>query len=175
MLSRRNRVGQAIQSLKSFPSQVTYQPMDHIRSRPLQASPCLQSSPLPISERTFITGEGKGGAWHSQIFGMHVPGLPELPLSSIVAPAKGGQGGFGSYFGVTCQNQVAPLGVKLLTLKKCGSQPRAARPRSCSAPPPDTDNLQPTGAIAAFPLPAGVMFLGGFSSHRASGRSLCVL
>lgn len=150
--------------------------MDHIRSRPLQASPCLQSAPFPISQRTFIAGEGKGGTWHSQILGYtHLAWLSSLRAASQPLQ-KGATVALAPIFARMRQNQAAPLGVKLLTLTKCSSQPRAARPRGCSAPPPDTDNLQPDGSDRRIPVACGSdFFWGGFSSHRASGRFQCAV
>lgn len=125
-------LGNAIQSLKSFPSQVTYQPMEHIHSRPLQAPLCLQRAPLPISQGTFISEEDKGGIWHGQILGCtNLAWLSSLWAESQLLQ-KRTRVAFCSYFSYFLlffpifQNQAALLGVKLSALKNCGSQPRAA-------------------------------------------------
>lgn len=111
---------------------------------------------------------------------MHKPGLAELPLSRITAPAKEDQGGFlllfllfspiFSYF----SKPGCTAGCEAVSLEEL----RFSAPCSLT----DSQLLYPTwtifsqtGAIAAPPLPAGVTFLGGFSSHPVPARFPCAV
>lgn len=128
-----------------MPSQVTYQPLDHICSRPRRRHRCAckaldsLSPPAPLSPRK------RWGELAQLNFGMHVLGLAELLPSGITAPAvcTGDQDRFGLYFCMMHGNQATLLGAKLLTLTKCSHQGHAMCPHSYPAlPPKSTSNLQ---------------------------------